>query len=553
VAYPASHARAGTNPPRARSRTKTWRERQAGKRWPLFAILGGQALITLTLFGRPVVQDEATYIDAGNAGIASWLHHAPTLPYPQFFSGAPVLYPPLSAAVDGGGGLIATRFLSLCFMLVTTALLWAAARRLFGGLVPVFATLLFATTAAGQYMGALATYDALALMLLAAGTWCAIRAVEESGARRITLLAAMCGLLVLANATKYASALWDPVVIAVAGLSEARRQGWRAGFGVSAVTGTATVVMLGIATLAAGSSYWKGIAFSTLNRTANGGTPASVILESSARWIGLVAVLAVAGAIVLQRYSPEPPLTALGWVLAAAVFLAPLNQARIGVIVSLFKHVGFGAWFAAIPAGYGIAALSALIAARRPQLSPLSAATGIAAAALAMIVTIGIFEAQGQSNLPQLYSPAAVAQIRPLLYQSKGPWLGDSPTVIIYYAHTSSVRWRNTYGFTYYDPQTRKHLVNTAAYVAALKDHYFGVVVLRSGRISNPVDRAIVHLLKNDPRYKLTVIPETGGPQGLAHVLVWHLAGANGTQVGLQRHSGPRILEGQAKRSPDAA
>lgn len=542
MAYPASHARTGSYPPQPRTRTSSWRERQAGKRWPLLVILGAQAVITLTLFGRPVVQDEATYIDAGNAEIASWLHGAQTLPYPQFFSGAPVLYPPLSAALDGVGGLIATRLLSLIFMLATTAVLWATARRLFGGQVPLFATALFATTAAVQYMGALATYDALALFLLAVATWCAIRAVDEHGAVRLTLLAAMCGLLLLANATKYASALWDPVVVAVAGLAEARRQGWRAGFAVGAVTGLGTLLLLAIAGLAAGTDYWKGIAFSTLNRTVNGGTPASVILASSARWVGLIAVLAVAGAIVLQRYSREPPLTALGWVLTAAIFLAPLNQARIGVIVSLFKHVGFGAWFAAIPAGYAVAALFAVVAARRPQMSPWNAVTGIAAVALAVMIGIGIYEAQGASNMPVLYSQQTVARLRPMLYQSKGPWLGDSPTVIIYYAHTSSVRWRNTYGFTYIDPQTGRSLDKAAAYTAAIHDHYFSVVVLRTGRIGNPVDRTISKLLYRDPRYKLTVIKQDTGADGPTKILVWRLAGSGTSQAGLRHHSGTRVL-----------
>ncbi len=548
MAYPASHARTGSYPPQTRTRTRNRRERQAGQRWPLLVILGAQAVITLTLIARPVVQDEATYVDAGNAEIANWLHGAQTLPYPDFFSGAPVLYPPLSAALDGAGGLFATRLLSLFLMLGTTAVLWATARRLFGGQVPIFAAALFATTAAAQYMGALATYDALALFLLAVASWCAIRAVDKHGAGRIALLAGMCGLLLLANATKYASGLWDPVVVAIAGLAEARRQGWRAGFAVGAVTGLGTLLLLAIAGLAAGTDYWKGIAFSTLNRTADGGTPASVILESSARWVGLIAVLAVIGAIVLQRYSREPPLTALGWVLTAAIFLAPLNQARIGVIVSLFKHVGFGAWFAAIPAGYAVAALFAVVAARRPQMSPWNAATGVAAAALVAMIGIGIYEAQGQSDLPVLYSQQTVAQLRPMLNQSKGPWLGDSPTVIIYYAHTSSVRWRNTYGFTYIDPQTGRSLDSTAAYTAAIRDHYFSVVVLRTGRLGNPVDKTITKILYRDPRYKLTVIKQDTGADGPTKILVWKLAGNGNNQVGLRHQSSAHIPGGPTRK-----
>jgi hypothetical protein len=46
----------------------------------------------------------------------------------------------------------------------------------------------------------------------------------------------------------------------------------------------------------------------------------------------------------------------LVWTLAAAGFLAPAEQARIHVFTSLFKHVGFGGWFAAVAAGYALTA-----------------------------------------------------------------------------------------------------------------------------------------------------------------------------------------------------
>lgn len=547
MAYLASHTRTESY---RQQPSGGGRERQPQKRWPLAVILTAQAAFSLSLIGRPVVQDEATYIDAGNAEIAHWLHAAPTLQYPQFFSGAPVLYPPLSAAMAGAGGLIMTRLLSLCLMLATTALLWATARRLLGGWVPACAASLFAATAAVQYMGALATYDALALLLLAAASWCAVRAADRSGTRRYLLLAILCGLLLLANATKYASALWDPVVVAMAGLCEARRSGWRAGMITAAVTGLGTLLLLGVAALAGGSSYWKGIGFSTLNRTANGGTPASVILESSGRWIGVIALLALIGAIMLTQLTREVPVRALGWVLAAAAFLAPFDQARIGVIVSLFKHVGFGAWFAAIPAGYAVAVMLGAVASRLRRSSARVTVPRAAAVAVAVLAAIGVYEAQNESRLPGLYSQSAVARLRPLLQASRGPWLGDSPTVIIYYAHTSSLRWRNTYGFSYTEPHSGRRLTHTAAYVSAIHNHYFGIVVLRSGRMSIPVDRAIYRTLQQEPSYHLTVIPEEGGPQGPAKVLVWRLVRGLGQQTGAHHRSGLNVLDGNAAAAP---
>jgi hypothetical protein len=233
-------------------------------------------------------------------------------------------------------------------------------------------------------------------------------------------------------------------------------------------------------------------------------------------------------------------------VLAAAAFLAPFDQARIGVIVSLFKHVGFGAWFAAIPAGYAAAVMLGAVASwlRRRERgrgpAPRVTVLRVAAAAVAVLAAIGVYEAQNQSHLPGTYSQSAVARLRPLLQGTRGPWLGDSPTVIIYYAHTSSLRWRNTYGFTYTEPHSGRRLSDTPAYVSAIHHHYFGVVVLRSGRMSIPVDRAIYRTLKQEPSYHLTVIPQSDGSQRAGKVLVWRLDEAVSQQATAHHRGAPQ-------------
>ncbi len=67
--------------------------------------------------------DEATYLWAGHLEWAHWLHGTAIPPFPAYFSGAPVLYPPLGALADSVGGLAGARVLSLVFMLGATALL----------------------------------------------------------------------------------------------------------------------------------------------------------------------------------------------------------------------------------------------------------------------------------------------------------------------------------------------------------------------------------------------------------------------------------------------
>ncbi len=60
--------------------------------------------------------------------------------------------------------------------------------------------------------------------------------------------------------------------------------------------------------------------------------------------------------------------TALLAVLATAAFLALLEQARIHTLTSLDKHLDFGAWFAAMAAGYAADKLLTWLRRRRSSL-----------------------------------------------------------------------------------------------------------------------------------------------------------------------------------------
>ena len=89
-------------------------------------------------------------------------------------------------------------------------------RRLFGGRAAFFAAALFAVLGPTQFLGALATYDAMALLLIAISAWCVVAARDRGDST--LLLVAGAAALALANATKYATALFDPVVVVLAAL-----------------------------------------------------------------------------------------------------------------------------------------------------------------------------------------------------------------------------------------------------------------------------------------------------------------------------------------------
>jgi len=143
-----------------------------------------------------------------------------------------------------------------------------------------------------------------------------------------------------------------------------------------------------------GGYYEAGIGQTTLTRTAGTDSPL-LILGDSWSWsaaVVLIAVVGVAIGLLAERSLHRRLLLA---VLAGAASLVPLEQARIHTLTSLDKHVDFGAWFAAIAAGYAVSKLIDLW--RRRWLR--TAATAVAAAALVVPIQRGA--AQGLSLVQQ--------------------------------------------------------------------------------------------------------------------------------------------------------
>ena len=122
---------------------------------PLLVILIVQAALSLRLiWSNTAFMDEGLYLWAGRLEWAHWLHGAAITPYgfPLYFSGAPVIYPPLGALANDAGGLAGARILSLCFMLGATALLYSVTQRLtFNRRAATAAAVVFAFLGPTQY------------------------------------------------------------------------------------------------------------------------------------------------------------------------------------------------------------------------------------------------------------------------------------------------------------------------------------------------------------------------------------------------------------------
>ena len=355
---------------------------QLRRHWPLWVILCLQALLSLPfILTRAAFGDEAFYRWTGWVEIQHWLHHHPALPPASAYSGAPVFYPPLDALT---GSLTGGRVLSLAFMLAATALLYFTALRLAGSLSAVAATALFALSASVIHLGSYATYDGMALFLLAVAGYAAIRTRES-----YDWVALSAAALIMASVAKYASMLWVPIVIGMV-LLTCWETGAREAVQRSLAVGMGWALGMGIFLLIGGHLYSAGLFQTTLSRR-SGVTPALDVLGYSLRWEGLIIVLAIlccAGALI--RRETWAPLAAL---LAIAGMLAPMEEARIHTLISLSKHAGYGAWFAAIPAGFAVSAGIHWVAGHRPSLQLPSQA--IAAIVLVPVTVVAVIIADG--------------------------------------------------------------------------------------------------------------------------------------------------------------
>ena len=496
--------------------------------WPLFAMLAVQAALSARLLRlNAAFVDEATYIYAGHQVLDHWIHGWSDPAYATYFSGSPSLYPPLAAAVDDFGGLVAVRILSMVFMLWATVMLWATAQRMFGRIAAFAACALFISLGSTQALGAFATYDAMAFSLLATGAYCAVRAADASEEAPWWPLCAT--LLALSNATKYTTALWDPFVLALLLILVYSRSGMSSAIrrtaGVTAMT--ASLLALGLAV--GGTFYVDGITSTTLTRVA-GTYSRSLIVHQVWQWIGWVLVFAAIGLLVAAFLRKSRQHLALVTVLLVAGLAAPLNQLRISTDTSLQKHVDFGAWFACIAAGYVVTSVArALPGLLRRTPVRLLTGTVLTAAALALTVSPGLAQADGYFHEWPDGQPVATAMSH-FVAKGKDQYLVEDYDVEAYYLQhaVNWQQWNNTWAFTYYSHDLHKSISGMPAYIDAVKNHYFALIVLDFGDTAS-TDHAIeaaINACHNSCGYHVIAEVPYAGATWKGQFTIWQYQGA---------------------------
>jgi 4-amino-4-deoxy-L-arabinose transferase-like glycosyltransferase len=443
-------------------------------------ILAVQAVLSLRLIRtNTAFIDEATYLYAGSQELQHWIHNTPVQDYQTFFSGSPAIYPPIGAMADAIGGLTAARLLGLAFVMGATVLLYATAKNLFDRRTAYLAAALFTALGVTQFLSAFATFDPMALFLLALSGYLVIgrRHDWDSLDTTVTVTLIAPAILALDNATKYATALWDPILIGLAVCAPAiAGRTWRYALGVGARFTVVLGAILALGLVVGKRKYWQGIVQTTVTRSSahnpGMGQPASLVFHDAWRWIGMLLILVALGVAAIIAARMRGPLLAVGILLAAAAVAAPLNQARIGTTTSLQKHVVFGAWFGCVLAGYG---LRRVLTWRLPVVAGIF---GLLAAGTLYYTAQATTFYRGWSR----ENPAFITALARLTPPGTGRYLieGHSDIPAYYTGRANSLQWKeaNLDSYSYVDPQTGAYLLDVPAYADAIKHRAFALIVL---------------------------------------------------------------------------
>ena len=433
-------------------------------------------------------EDEALYLYSGHLELAHLVFGQPVDDFASYFSGAPVLYPVVGAIMDQIGGLFAARLLSLTCMLAATCLIYLIGRRLFGLRSALVGAALFGTTASAIFMGGFATYDAPAVFLLALAAWIVVRGASSSWPYYVLAVLPMS----LAVGTKYASLLFLPTIVVLAGVSALPYHGWRWAL-LRPVSLTLMVASMAYGALRlAGPKYVHGIQQTTTAR-AQGGTSTQTLLTEIGKWGGPVFAAALVGAfyyVFRERADNEsgprlgkPGRAAMAALMLGTALLAPANQLRIHTDIALQKHIGFGLMFAAPLAGYGVIRLVG----RHFGRLQLGIGIGVVAFAFGM----------SQSHIMFRGWPDATKLVATLKQYQKpnAHYLVEIDEVPIYYlrgdTEAEPSQFTSTFAFLYLDWQGQ-WLTGDIAYQTAVEQGYFQVVAF-DGVTTPDIDQAILN------------------------------------------------------------
>ena len=457
--------------------------------------------------------DEALYINAGQDYVNHVLHGASVPAHGAYFSGVPVLYPVLAAGLDLVGGLHLVRLFSLLCLLITIVLVQDFTQIIFHSRrAGLLAGAAFALTGSVSFVGALGTFDALCILLLALAVWLGVKTTGKWSAVGIGLV------LSLAVSVKYTGVVFVPVVVGLVSLCGAGA--WkRAALAAATFVATVAAVLFSF-----GETLLPGIEFTTSARAALSPTSRWYLLVLLVLNIGLLMVLALHGARRAFRRG-RVAVAIVGLLLSGAAAL-PAAQLRLGEAVSFDKHTAYAALFLAPLAGVGLAAMS-------------RGAFKLAPVGLVLLLAM----TAAVSRSATLY--AGWAPLEPVLSAMgntppAGLYLSSAADSLEYYTRkiNPDVRWQTTFAL---------YSGGSAQIQRAIATNRYQMIIFRSGATgSGQQDSGQVVLsqaVADNPRYQLVREPFAVAPDSASRWFVYQLADA-GPSAGYGRDSQPPATPG---------
>jgi hypothetical protein len=281
-----------------------------------------------------------------------------------------------------------------------------------------------------------------------------------------------------------------------------------------------------VSLLAGGGSYLTGLDQTTLARVASSASPLSVLIRAWS-WTGVVLVPAVCAIVISALGRGGRRQTWLIAVLAAAALLGPVEQARLHTLASLNKHVGLGALFAAIAAGYAVDRFISAAPAGRSQ----AVTCGALVVALVFPTALGASQSRAfATDWPNATSFLAI--FGPLAAHSSGHLLVEDASIARYYLPSGSdwQRWSTTRnivlpsGANTAGPSPSAGVTgtgNAGVYAAFITHGYFEYIALNFAD-TTALDHQLATQLHRDPRYHtIDVIPYSSPYDSHGTYVIW--------------------------------
>ena len=263
--------------------------------------------------------------------------------------------------------------------------------------------------------------------------------------------------------------------------------------------------------LLGGKPYWHGVRATTLTRHASTDRSPDVLLHGLS-WSWTILVLAAAGVVLSALRDHTAARTTLMAFLAATGLLAPLDQARIHTLLSLDKHIAFGAWFAAIPAGLALSVMLRALWARalaRPTRLPVYVMMCACVAAGVPVVALGEVQARQMAGYSRTDYLAGF--LRPLTARP-GLFLSDTARADAY--ELPDVPWTDWVKVQSKEPEGR-----TQQLAHQILHRHFSLIVLLSSGGGTP-QAQLEGVLRQTSMYQLVAVARSSGP-GHRSFLIW--------------------------------